>query len=482
MNLPVSLKKENIKKYKAAIPCLYAFLQIAVLFLLRKFLLLTVYQTVAAYAAVCMAGIILLFLSERFPGGRKLSWRMVSDSYLMFWSGIHGVIVLGFLTCGTYYLTLTQVTIVQIVNLFLGAANYYLMRFRGAPLSLGDFKSAKTAVNVVGNYDFTPDRMLVFGLIDLLLWYLVWKFAFAGRKSKSRRFHPVSVAVTAVVVCGCIALPVMRFDRIYAQTNQFAQDTYLATLLSEIMGSTQSLPEDYSLDEVRRIMEAYEEDQEVQRNEEEDGILGTNENSSVMEFPNIVVIMNEAFSDLRVLGDFETTEPVLEYWDSIQENVIRGWANVSVLGGNTANSEYEFLTSDSMGAYSAAVPYNSYFSSGDAYPGLVSNLKELGYETVAFHPYLSSGWNRTQVYRAMGFDRILFLEDVEEELDTLRIYVSDRGDYSYLQTYFDQKEEGAPLFFFNVTMQNHGGYTYSGDKPCSLPVKCRGNTLRRSSI
>ena len=492
MNLPVSLKNENIKKYKAAIPCLYAFLQIAVLFLLRKFLLLTVYQTVAAYAAVCMAGIILLFLSERFPGGRKLSWRMVSDSYLMFWSGIHGVIVLGFLTCGTYYLTLTQVTIVQIVNLFLGAAlywffylvtgrpvtavgignlmigllgtaNYYLMRFRGAPLSLGDFKSAKTAVNVVGNYDFTPDGMLVFGLIDLLLWYLVWKFAFAGRKRKSRRFHPVSVVVTAVVVCGCIALPVMRFDRIYAQTNQFSQDTYLATLLSEIMGSTQSLPEDYSLDEVRRIIEAYEEDQKVQGNEEEDDILGTDENSSVMEFPNIVVIMNEAFSDLRVLGDFETTEPVLEYWDSIQENVIRGWANVSVLGGNTANSEYEFLTSDSMGAYSAAVPYNSYFSSGDAYPGLVSNLKELGYETVAFHPYLSSGWNRTQVYRAMGFDRILFLEDVEEELDTLRIYVSDRGDYSYLQTYFDQKEEGAPLFFFNVTMQNHGGYTYSGD-------------------
>ena len=99
------------------------------------------------------------------------------------------------------------------------------------------------------------------------------------------------------------------------------------------MGSTQSLPEDYSLDEVRRIMEAYEEDQEVQRNEEEDGILGTDENSSVMEFPNIVVIMNEAFSDLRVLGDFETTEPVLEYWDSIQENMICCWANVSVLGG-----------------------------------------------------------------------------------------------------------------------------------------------------
>lgn len=88
--------------------------------------------------------------------------------------------------------------------------------------------------------------------------------------------------------------------------------------------------------------------------------------------PNIVVIMNEAFSNLRVPGDFETDVPVLLFWDSLQSNVIRRWANVSVLGGSTANSEYEFLTSDSAGAFVGASPspYNSYFTDAEGRPAI----------------------------------------------------------------------------------------------------------------
>ena len=54
--------------------------------------------------------------------------------------------------------------------------------------------------------------------------------------------------------------------------------------------------------------------------------------STAKKMPNIVVIMNEAFSDLRVLGEIETDQPFLEYWDSLEENCIKGWANVSVFG------------------------------------------------------------------------------------------------------------------------------------------------------
>lgn len=125
--------------------------------------------------------------------------------------------------------------------------------------------------------------------------------------------------------------------------------------------------------------------------------------------PNIVVIMNEAFSDLRVLGEIETDQPFLEYWDSLEENCIKGWANVSVFGGTTANSEYEFLSSDATALYqNPVIPYNNYFEQTDVYQSMVSVLIDQGYETTAFHPYLSSGWNRTQVYRAMQFDHIIF--------------------------------------------------------------------------
>ena len=164
------------------------------------------------------------------------------------------------------------------------------------------------------------------------------------------------------------------------------------------------------------------------------------------------------------MGEIETDQPFLEYWDSLEENCIKGWANVSVFGGTTANSEYEFLSSDATALYqNPVIPYNNYFEQTDVYQSMVSVLIDQGYETTAFHPYLSSGWNRTQVYRAMQFDHIIFSEDLEQPLDTMRLYTSDEGDYTYIRQYFDQKEKNTPQFFFNVTMQNHSGYTYDGD-------------------
>lgn len=468
--------------------CLYSIIQTAGLFLLRKWYLMTVYQTVAAYGAVCMAGIILLVLSASGKSAKgegvfsRLSVCMLRDCYLVFWSGIHGIIVLGFLTCGTFYLTLTQITVVQIVNIFLGivlywliyiisgsvikavglgnlligamgTVNYYLVRFRGAPFRLSDIKAVKTAGNVVQNYNFMPDILLVVCLIDLILWYVVWKLYFSKLPSVKGR-NICSISLSVLLICGCIALPVMRFDEIYKQTGQFVYDTYLADLLAEIMGRAQTLPDDYSAEKAEEIMEAFMADE----NRQKPAMINNRDNSRQ---PNIVVIMNEAFSDLRIFGELETTEPVWGYWDSISDNVIRGWANVSVLGGTTANSEYEFLSSDPTGVYGDVIPYNNYFQSGEPYEGLVSVLKAQGYETTAFHPYLASGWNRPMVYRAMQFDNILFENDIEE-LDSLRHYVSDKGDYSYIMQWFEEKESGIPQFFFNVTMQNHGGYTYSG--------------------
>lgn len=495
--------------YMSLVPYIFILLQVVLLFFLRSMFLMTVYQTVAVYGAICFAGLGLVLLSDK-SRHRTYGLAALRDCYLIFWSGVHGVIVLGMLTVGSYYLTLTQITFVQVVNIFLGISlywilylvlgraewaigwgnlvisligtmNHYLMRFRGAPFQLSDIKAAKTAGNVVQNYDFTPDILLVASLLDMLLWYLVWrqylqcrswrrtspgeqeekakknfcrvKMRIGGVRREALRWNAWLIAITVLICGGCISLPVMRFHEIYANTFQFAEDTYLARLLAEAMGSTQLLPEDYSVEDVELVIDRFK--------EETGNRLGAVE--AGMEFPNIIVIMNEAFSDLRVLGELETTVPVLPYWDSIQDNCIRGWSNVSVLGGTTANSEYEFLTSDAVGLYSNAIPYNKYFHSGDSYPGLGSILKEQGYETTAFHPYLSSGWNRPQVYRAMGFDHIIFFEDMDEKMDTLRLYVSDQADYSYITKYFAEKEAGVPQFFFNVTMQNHGGYTYAGD-------------------
>ena len=77
------------------------------------------------------------------------------------------------------------------------------------------------------------------------------------------------------------------------------------------------------------------------------------------------VILNEAFSDLAVRGNFTTNEDYMPFIHSLQqgaENTRTGYLNVSVLGGNTANTEFEFLTGnpkDNTNDNTCTADYNS---------------------------------------------------------------------------------------------------------------------------
>ena len=129
---------------------------------------------------------------------------------------------------------------------------------------------------------------------------------------------------------------------------------------------------------------------------------------------------------------------------------------MSVLGGNTANSEFEFLTGSTMAFLpQGSVAYQQYVK--EEVPNLASYLKELGYSTIAMHPYYADGWERDRVYSLLGFDEFLSIEDFKGE-EKLRSYYSDEACVDKLIALYEEKEEGQPLFVFNVTMQNHSGY------------------------
>ena len=104
--------------------------------------------------------------------------------------------------------------------------------------------------------------------------------------------------------------------------------------------------------------------------------------------PNIIVIMNEAFSDPSVLGDFTTNEDYMPFVHSLldgADNTISGHLNVSVKGGNTANTEFEYLTGASMAFLPyGSIPYQQYVKKET--PSMASYLSSLGYYTIAMHP------------------------------------------------------------------------------------------------
>jgi len=161
-----------------------------------------------------------------------------------------------------------------------------------------------------------------------------------------------------------------------------------------------------------------------------------------------------------VLGELETNTDPIPYFNSLSANTVRGWALSSVLGGNTATSEWEFLT----GNTSAFLPYGSIayqqYIKDHAW-SIVDTLTSNGYTAVAMHPYTRSFWMRDRAYEIMGFDEMYFIDELTTS-DKMRGFVTDRAFFGDIINRFEEKEKNEKLFMFNITMQNHGGYKWGG--------------------
>ena len=222
------------------------------------------------------------------------------------------------------------------------------------------------------------------------------------------------------------------------------QNSFPVNFCRLVYGSTVKKPEGYSSEKIKELEDAYCMESDIQNR------------------PVIIAIMNESFADLNVVGDLPVDEEILPFFNSIQENTVKGWTQVPVFGAGTANTEWEFLTGHSMQFLPAgSTPYSNYGLT-DSYASIVSNLKKIGYHCIAMHPYYGYGYTRNTVYPRMGFDNMLFLEDFPQE-KILREYVSDQEMYEEIIHQYEEHTDNTPLFIFGVTMQNHGGYKYEGD-------------------
>ena len=171
--------------------------------------------------------------------------------------------------------------------------------------------------------------------------------------------------------------------------------------------------------------------------------------------------MNEAFSDLSMVGDFTTNQDYMPFIHNLTEDTIKGSLYMSIFGSGTCNSEFEFLTGNTMAfLQNGIIAYTQVVK--DKLPNLTYTLKQQGYKgNVALHPYLASGWNRPEVYGYMGFEHFYSESDFTNPL-MYRKYISDQSDVEkIIELYEDRKNTSKPFYLFNVTMQNHGGFDKS---------------------
>lgn len=329
-----------------------------------------------------------------------------------------------------------------------GLANHYVLTFRGRVIFPCDLLSIRTGINVMSDFDFTPDRQIWIAaaiLAGYLLAVLFARLIFRrrGRQRLRRAAVLSSCAVIAVYLYVFFFTGALPAIGIYAQQWKTQANGFVLNFMAALRYSFVSRPEGYSAGAAQAIADEFESAPDAPAAEPPE---------------NLIVIMNESFADLTAAyPDLQLTDDPLAFYHSLTENTVKGTMVSPVTGGGTANVEFEYLTGDSLAFLpSSTVAYQLYLYDGA--PSLVSQAKALGYHATAFHPYLASGWNRTSVYPWLGFDKSIFLEDLPQPAseDLIRQYVSDAADYRRLYSWTD--EQDGPTFLFNVTMQNHSGY------------------------
>ncbi len=356
---------------------------------------------------------------------------------------------------------------IVLTNTFLGilyTVNYFVLMYRGVPLKFNDFMAIGTAAEVVGEYDFTPNTHLT------MIWCLIIVFIVYGwqcgntfslvKYIKEKRVLKVVgfilSFIAGIVLCIGMFYNLLWTDFLvnkgFVKFSGFDQQMiyhfngYIVSSCIDIQASRVYEPEGYSEERVREIIEEME---NVSYTQEE-----------VEDLPHIIMIMNESFSDLRLLGDLEISQENMGFFYGLKENTIRGIARASVLGGGTANSEFEVFTGVSLGL----LPTSYYGYQQGMYKernSLISLLNDTGYTTYSIHPESSKNWNRDSVYKKLGFDYSYWKEDFDEECTHIHNGISDIDTYYMVEEVFENLEAGEKMFLFDLTMQNHGGYVNS---------------------
>ncbi len=328
-----------------------------------------------------------------------------------------------------------------------GFVNYFVYLFRDNEFTFADLRSIGTGLSVAGNYDLVlHDRgwhVIILSLVFLLAVRLV------PIEFQKKGYLRLLSGQCAILACIFIALNCHKMTTETWEQKGSYLNGYVLNFVLSARDSFVSPPENYDLEAVKELETYY---QQSEKNPLKDALE---------EKPTIIVVMNESFADLSVIGEMETNAPLTPFMDSLEENTIKGYALASVFGAKTPNSEWEFLTGGSMAFLPpGSVVYQQYI--GDTPTSMVSTLKNEDYTCVAMHPYYATGWSRNLIYPKLGFDEMYFLDDFNQS-QLIRKYVSDRELYNSIIDRYENRGQNENLFIMSISMQNHGGYTTTYD-------------------
>ncbi|MBM6756503.1 LTA synthase family protein [Collinsella tanakaei] len=346
-----------------------------------------------------------------------------------------------------------------------GVAQYFIQQFKSAAILPSDLLALQTAAAVSGGYTYQIDRAVAESLIAVAVALTCLSFIQpAPAPERWRRATRVGVNLCcagAVAAAMAFGFTTVNFE----EALDFTYDRWwpIATYSScgfipSFIAVAQDLPipepDDYTDEQADEAEDALVAAYDATLGQNPSRIAAEQQFAEVK--PAIITIMNESFSDLSVydgLREAGYTGPA--YYNSLSDTLQRGCLMASTNGGGTANSEFEYLTGNSIAFVgNGKYPYQLYnLSNIDSLP---KQLAALGYRSRAVHPQSPTNWNRSMVYPQLGFEDFISNDDFDEDAPHYHSGVTDRVTYDKVLEHL--REDDGPQFIFDVTMQNHSGY------------------------
>ncbi|RKJ40531.1 LTA synthase family protein [Acutalibacter sp. 1XD8-33] len=349
-----------------------------------------------------------------------------------------------------------------------GIANYFVVQFRGMPILPWDFQSFSTALTVSGGYEYVPTRKMAVAVMGYLCTVvLCYKLTPHDPPQVSRRFR-IAERSAAFGISALLAITIFPLDGLsslgvsvfaWNQKGSSERTGIAASFFLNMQNMLVDMPTGYSSVRVRNLASRLD-------TLEPPAPLGEPEKP-----PTIIAVMNESMTDLGSLNTLKFQPDNQPFLHRLQRSgdCVWGTAYSSVYGGNTCNSEYEFLTGNTMSFLPlGSKPYQQYIKS--PHSGLPEILKSYGYHCVAIHPGDRDAWQRIEAYPHLGFHEFVDATIFDVDRTFEHRLTSDQSCYEQLIYEYERWEEmkrsshpqapsaGEPLFLFNVTIQNHGGY------------------------
>ncbi|MGQ7077203.1 LTA synthase family protein [Bacillus cereus group sp. BceL178] len=233
---------------------------------------------------------------------------------------------------------------------------------------------------------------------------------------------------------------------LWNQNENYASNGFVLGFISNLDTTVMEKPKNYSKENMLQIANNIK--------KQYSGNIGSQKKK---EKPNIIFVMSESFWDPTKVTNLSFSEDPVPNLHHYIENFPGGQTISPTFGGNTANVEFEALTSYSMSLLKpGSIPYQQVITNKKEIPSIPTALKKEGYYTSAIHSFGRTFFKRDDVYKVLGFDKFN-AEDTMENVDIDGDYISDLAMSKEIIAELEEQKQ--PTFIHAVTMQNHFPFT-----------------------